>query len=516
MNKATELFDKITINGQEINLVSLENTNGKYYIGQANTNVKVEFSLKDKTEIPSNIFKNNSDIRSIKIPNTIKKINDGAFENSALTYINIPEELTYISSTAFSNVNLPQDIQNKINEKIDNKIYGSSYLNVGDILVYDKIDNENKIKIISKSNYDNTYNHYVPVGVCVIPDNFISQTPNAISSFARFIYIDNVGYDESTGLAYMFDHYSGFDENNQPITNHGLINNYSTAYQFPIVNKLGEFSASNNIEQISNIGIMPVDNGNYVSINKESISQSDPLTYYYTEDAKSIPNQNAYFIASPYKLENGRYSFNSEQYHLTTYNGTQVANALLDIQGALNTYQLLDLETSDQRTFGLDVAKVVSNTRFLCEKGVLYVPAAGEAGFVLPRLNEINKSLETIGGTTLGYNSSADLARTQDGKLNQNLEEYIPYSFWTSTQASASSQIVFQTFHTLSNGLLSGGALGSAFKIDTTILTRPFFMYDPVNKNFVQFNDENPNGKLLNQSKIVYDRIEIQPYFGPV
>lgn len=115
MNKASELFDKVIVNNTKIDINELEANNGKYHVGQANSNIKVEFVLRNKKEIPAQLFKNLDNIKSVKLPETIESIGEGAFEGSSLTYINIPQTVSYIGNGAFEGVsNLPSYVVEKI------------------------------------------------------------------------------------------------------------------------------------------------------------------------------------------------------------------------------------------------------------------------------------------------------------------------------------------------------------------------------------------------------------------
>lgn len=115
MNKASELFDKVIVNNTEISITELENNKGKYHVGESNSNIKVEFILKNKKEIPSELFKGIEGIKTVKIPDTIESIGSGAFNGCSLTYINIPETISYIGEDAFSNIdNLSEEIIEKI------------------------------------------------------------------------------------------------------------------------------------------------------------------------------------------------------------------------------------------------------------------------------------------------------------------------------------------------------------------------------------------------------------------
>jgi len=109
MNKARDLFTSITIDGQNINLETLENNQGKISLGAENANkhVAVTFELKNKTTIPANLFKDIEQLKSISLPNTITTIEDNAFEGSGITSINL-DSVTYVGKDVFKDTNVSE------------------------------------------------------------------------------------------------------------------------------------------------------------------------------------------------------------------------------------------------------------------------------------------------------------------------------------------------------------------------------------------------------------------------
>lgn len=72
------------------------------------------------TEIPANMFKGCNNLKSIKLPNNLKRIGDSAFMScSNLNNVDIPDSVEYIGSYAFyycrklSNIKLPNNINFK-------------------------------------------------------------------------------------------------------------------------------------------------------------------------------------------------------------------------------------------------------------------------------------------------------------------------------------------------------------------------------------------------------------------
>jgi len=101
MANISDVFEKIIVNGHEINLQALVLVNGSWNVG-SQQDVTVEYVFKDKTQIPSNIFGNLSQLKSAYFPSSIKTIGNQAFANSNLSYIDNLSYVNYIGSQAFS------------------------------------------------------------------------------------------------------------------------------------------------------------------------------------------------------------------------------------------------------------------------------------------------------------------------------------------------------------------------------------------------------------------------------
>ena len=104
MNTITELFDKIIVDGVEIDLQELEANDGKIQVSQSEENnmVKVEYVLKDKTKIPYQLFSHLKQLKSIILPKDIKYIEDKAFLNSHITSVKSLSNVNYVGNQAFS------------------------------------------------------------------------------------------------------------------------------------------------------------------------------------------------------------------------------------------------------------------------------------------------------------------------------------------------------------------------------------------------------------------------------
>lgn len=79
----TTLFSKIEINGQEVDIATLDATDGIYALPAGYTTANVKFTMIDNTSIPRGVFE----------------------ENSYITAMTLPDAMTYIASYSFHGVN---------------------------------------------------------------------------------------------------------------------------------------------------------------------------------------------------------------------------------------------------------------------------------------------------------------------------------------------------------------------------------------------------------------------------
>ena len=105
MASLKDVFEKITIDGDEINLQSLVSTNGNWGVGRQK-DVVVEYDFKDNQKIQDYTFYNLKQLKSVYFPKTINHIGRYSFANSGLSYINDLSYITYIGEHAFSYTNL--------------------------------------------------------------------------------------------------------------------------------------------------------------------------------------------------------------------------------------------------------------------------------------------------------------------------------------------------------------------------------------------------------------------------
>lgn len=82
MSNAKQLFNKILVNNVEIDIDALDANNGKYQLPNGETQATVKFELKDKTTVPTNVFNNNPQVKSVKLASTITTVENGAFEGT--------------------------------------------------------------------------------------------------------------------------------------------------------------------------------------------------------------------------------------------------------------------------------------------------------------------------------------------------------------------------------------------------------------------------------------------------
>lgn len=84
MSNAKQLFNKIFVNNVEIDIDALDANNGQYQLPNGETQATVKFELKDKTTVPTNVFNNNPQVKSVKLASTIETIENGAFDGTDL------------------------------------------------------------------------------------------------------------------------------------------------------------------------------------------------------------------------------------------------------------------------------------------------------------------------------------------------------------------------------------------------------------------------------------------------
>ena len=199
------------------------------------------------------------------------------------------------------------------------------------------------------------------IGVCVIPDNFISQ--EGINSKARFCALTK----SETSLQYKTS-----DTEDTGLSMFGYFGSIGGSYSVWIPTNIiiGNSQAGQISCQVSHF-----ENG--------VANPYDPGTYW--ADGSSA------HIASPYLYVNGEYIFNEG-----VYNGCvdDTVSMFSDMDGKANTGIIND---SDHPAAQYCATYSTNGT----SQGDWYLPAMGELGFIMPRFDTINSAITKVGGTTL-------------------------------------------------------------------------------------------------------------------
>ena len=101
MANISDVFEKIIVDGHEINLQSLVTVNGLWGVG-GQKDVEVEYVLKNNTTIPPYLFANLKQLNSVYMPQSVKNIGEYAFTNSGVSYIDSLSYVETIGDYAFS------------------------------------------------------------------------------------------------------------------------------------------------------------------------------------------------------------------------------------------------------------------------------------------------------------------------------------------------------------------------------------------------------------------------------
>lgn len=203
------------------------------------------------------------------------------------------------------------------------------------------------------------YTNQEVIGVCVIPDNFISKT--GVNSKARFCALNEstakykTSNTEDIELS-MFDKFGCVGETTS-----------------------GIWTPTNILTHNINTGCIP---GQASHFTKTVNNKYDSGTYWY--------NNLVHHIASPYLYVNSEYVFNDGVYN-GCVNG--IVSALSDMDGKANTTVI---ENSDHKATIYCTGYSTSGT----SHGDWYLPAIGELAFIMPRFDIINNAISKVGGTS--------------------------------------------------------------------------------------------------------------------
>lgn len=244
----------------------------------------------------------------------------------------------------------------------DVKYQPETWGNVGDIIYYDS--DTYALKKCSPQKWTSTLGD--AIGVVVIPDGFTLDRKARMISFRAIDKSGNIT-NESVGMMW--------GAGNNPLTRYTKV---------PVMN-----NDNDNVIAQDN-GYLPSD----IFTGGESSLLDINATYYQ--------NNSTNFIPSPYITNDGECTPNRMYYKLME--GT---NTLRDFNGLQNTQILVNQSIFHE----------AANACFEYNDGSglgiqWYLPAMGELGYLMSRLNVINESIHLLGGTpisTNGYWSSSEV-----------------------------------------------------------------------------------------------------------
>ena len=250
----------------------------------------------------------------------------------------------------------------------DEIVFREPYAKVGDVAYWDG----SKVRITTLSKWDASLG--TPVGVVVVPEGF---APDRRTRIIGLKPVDANGdqSDSHIGIAW------------GEIGINTSLSNYS---KVPLTDNAGSTSSGSH-----NWGYLPSDS-------------FTGATSFVDDKAKYCTDIN-YYIPSPYLGD-----MPNPEYYKTLEGG----NALSDFNGLRNTQTLVNL--------GSDY--VAANACWKYNDGSSdlqwYLPAMGELGYVIPRFNEINNTINTLGGiVSLGNNyfwSSTEFSNNSAYASNTN------------------------------------------------------------------------------------------------
>ena len=320
------------------------------------------------------------------------------------------------------------DIRNlclEVNDKVDGECVdegiSSKFAVAGDICLYNKISN--RLVIIPFVDFDNekyTLNKYSPVGVVVIPGSHdeYGDGSSGVMSLKEMNY--NTPDTGSTDYQSMY-----WGQYNVDISN---MTNYNKVYY---VGSKG--TVNKNVIGVTDYAYLPSDSFMIVQ---------DP----YDKDTYFTYNDSDKYIPSPYNDDDTR----NPAYYQTT---SSISNAMSDFDGVGNTDKLINLVTgqSDWKT----ASSIANNDgsgyspaacccwRYHTEgtkQGDWYLPAMGELGYIMPKFNKIQQTINTL---ISAYGSTVGV-QVNDG-----------YYYWSSSECSSEYARTLDTY---------GGGVGGSSK----------------------------------------------------
>lgn len=232
-------------------------------------------------------------------------------------------------------------------------------ISVGDIAYWDG----SSVKTTPLSSWDVSLG--TPVGVVMIPSEFLPDKN------ARIISLTNMVYNG--------EEYISWDESNGSRTDSSASNSNWVGASYP---------PDTETYYESKFGYLPSDKSNWVGATSSTDASS---RYYHTNNELLDDKLNWLGIGkspSPY-LSNGKFNPAYSQ----VFEG---GNALSDFNGLSNTQSLVNESSTYYAAHSCLNYKDVTNGRDGLQ---WYLPALGELGFLMPRFQLINQSIQTVGGT---------------------------------------------------------------------------------------------------------------------
>ena len=286
------------------------------------------------------------------------------------------EYLSYKDSSDYITPNVSMIFENR-NIRYQKKI--KQLAKVGDIAYW----NGSSVKTTSLLNWNRSLG--TPVGVVIIPENFLPDGK------ARIISLNNMVYNGSEDI--MWDPNSSIhSENNTPLPDYYIV---------PTTDNAG--STSIGIGMDSNC--LPSDRTDTDEWISGAQSYVDPLARYHPQTLEWGQSM----IPSPYLGD----EFNPV-YGAIIKDG----NALSDFNGLSNTQLLVNEGPQYEAAHACWNYKDPSNSNLQW-----YLPAMGELGFLMPRFQLINTSIQAVGGTPVEedyFLSSSEYYNNVDMNFHEN------------------------------------------------------------------------------------------------
>lgn len=283
-------------------------------------------------------------------------------------------------------------------------IINPSQSTVCDICLYEK--STDKLVIVKGDDFSlESYpsSNYSPVGVVVVPGthNVYGDGSCGVMSLREMNYTS-----ATTGAdTYQYMNWGQYETDVSTLTNYDVVCHVGN-----------NGNVSETVQGTNSYAYLPSDRFTTVA---------NP----YDEGTGYKYNDNDYYIPSPYQNDG---SFNAV--YSQTSSPSSAANAMADFDGVGNTKKLVQLHTVDD----LSTATTVTNgngstyapSAACCycystdgtKRGDWYLPSCGELGYIVPRFNKIN---ETINALKKAYN------------VGVQLSSYLAY--WSSSEYSSDS-----------------------------------------------------------------------------